>query len=80
MNIPLTITVAASRAYTGSDNKRYVELQGVAVGVGVFKTSVPESLVPDQVEGKTCKATFILGVDRNFKFTVRFGGIDGYAS
>lgn len=79
MNIPLTFTVAASRAFTSKDGKKYVSLEGSAIGIGIFKILVDERAVPDQLEGKTVKANFNLIVDRDFRLALRFAGIDGYA-
>ena len=47
--------------------------------MGLFKTCVDEKLIPDNLEGKTVNARFNLGVDRNFNFSFRFAGIEGYA-
>lgn len=83
MNIPLTVTVAASRPFEFSKDgysKRLVKIQGSAVGLGIFEFLVDEKKVPDNLEGTTCKAIFELYIDRNFKIGVRFKGFDGYAA
>lgn len=79
IQIPVTITVALSKQITSrKDGKKYVAIEGMLMGVGVFKMLVAEGKVPDDLEGKTCKAIFSLGVDKNLNPSLRFVGIDGY--
>lgn len=80
ISIPLTLQVAVSKKGTRkSDGRTYCILEGLAVGVGLFKTFVDEKLIPDNLEGKTVNARFELGVDHKFNFSLRFAGLEGYA-
>ena len=80
ISIPLTLQVAVSKKVTSKkDGRSYCILEGIAVGVGLFKTCVDEKLIPDNIEGKTVNARFELGVDRNFNFSIRFAGLESYA-
>lgn len=45
------------------EGKSYVKLQGFINGLGVFKYTVREELVPDSLEGKECILMFSIGVD-----------------
>lgn len=78
IQIPIEISVAVSkRIVSKKDNKAYCAIEGLAAGIGIFKMFVPESKVPDNLEGRSAKATFTIGVDRNFNLALRFVGIEG---
>lgn len=76
--IPINIQVAVSkRIVSKKDNRAYNAIEGMAAGIGVFKLFVPEEKVPDKIEGKTVRAQFTIGVDKNLNLSLRFVGIDG---
>lgn len=80
IQIPITFQVAVSkRIVSRKDGKAYNAIEGMAVGIGIFKLFVPEEKIPDQIEGKNVRAKFIVGVDKDFNLALRFAGIDGYA-
>lgn len=80
IQIPVTIQVAVSKQITSrKDGKKYVVIEGSMLGIGVFKMLVNESKVPDDLEGKTVKALFTIGINKDLSPILRFVGIDGYA-
>lgn len=80
IQIPITFQVAVSkRIVSKKDGKVYNSIEGMALGLGIFKLFVPEEKIPDNIEGRTVKAQFTIGVDRDFNLALRFVGIDGYA-
>lgn len=78
MEINLPVTIGASKAYEFNTNDgktiKMVELSCIANGLGIFKTSVKESLVPDFLEGKEVTALFEITVDRNFRLSLKLRG------
>lgn len=72
--IKMTVSTARKYDYEG---KKYVEISGILAGLGLFKMSVSESLVPDDLEGQEVTAVWNIGVDRKtFKPYFRFSGFE----
>lgn len=57
--------IKVSRKYE-FNNKKYVELQGFLENLGLFKFSVDEKLVPDDIEGHVVSIDFGIKL-ANFK-------------
>ena len=78
LQIPITFQVAVSkRIVSKKDGRAYNAIEGMALGIGIFKMFVPEEKIPDQIEGKNVRAMFTIGVDKNLNLALRFVGIDG---
>lgn len=58
------------------DGKRFVTVQGTIQGIGIFKQTIPESYVPDNLEGKSCTFVFDIGVDYKFKPCLKLKSIE----
>jgi hypothetical protein len=57
------------------DGKKFVKVQGFINGLGVFKQTVREELVPDSLENKECCLSFALGLDEKCKPYIRLKAI-----
>jgi len=79
MKIPITFTVAASKAIVGKDGKRYVLLEGIAAGIGIAKIFAKEELIPDDLEGKRINCEFEIGLDQKFNLSLRLKRVIGLA-
>ena len=72
--IKMTVSTARKYDYEG---KKYVEISGILAGHGLFKMSVNEKLVPDDLEGQELTAVWQIGIDRKtFKPYCRFAGFE----
>ena len=72
--IKMTVSTARKYDYEG---KKYVEISGILAGHGLFKMSVNEKLVPDDLEGQEVTAVWSIGIDRkSFKPYFRFAGVE----
>ena len=72
--IKMTVSTARKYDYEG---KKYVEISGILAGHGLFKMSVNELLVPDDLEGQELTAVWQIGIDRKtFKPYFRFAGFE----
>ena len=70
------MTVSTARKYD-YEGKKYVEISGILAGHGLFKMSVNELLVPDDLEGQELTAVWQIGIDRKtFKPYFRFAGFE----
>ena len=73
--LKIKMTVSTTRKYD-YEGKKYVEITGVLAGLGLFKMSVNEKLVPDDLEGHEVIAVWSIGIDRkSFKPYFRFSAI-----
>ena len=57
------------------EGKKFVTIQGTIENIGIFKQTVPESLVPDSLEGRSCTMSFDVGVDYKFKPSLKLKSI-----
>ena len=74
--LKVKMTVATTRKYD-YEGRKYVEISGILSGHGLFKMSVNEKLVPDDLEGQEVIAVWLIGVDRKtFKPYFRFVGFE----
>ena len=74
--LSVRMTIATSRSYE-FNGKKYVQISGMMSGRGLFKISVPESLVPDSLENKECTGVFDIGIDgKTFKPYLKLVGIE----
>lgn len=74
LKIKMTVSTARKYDYQG---KKYVEISGILAGHGLFKMSVNEKLVPDDLEGQEVTAVWNIGIDRKtFKPYFRFSGVE----
>ena len=72
----IKMTVATARKYD-YEGKKYVEISGILAGHGLFKMTVNEKFVPDDLEGQEVTAIWNIGVDRKtFKTYFRFVGVE----
>lgn len=79
IHVPVTLSVAVAKPITSKkDGKKYVALEGMIFGLGIFKILLPENKVPDQLEGKTCNATFAVTIGQDLRPSLRFVGFDGF--
>lgn len=65
--------VVSSKQFDFNGGK-FVTLEGFINGMGIFKQTVRENLVPDNLEGKNCEITFKIGL-ANFKPTLKVEAI-----
>lgn len=63
MKVRAEIKTSKQFDFNGS---KFVTLEGFINGLGIFKQTVKENLVPDSLEGKECEIEFTLGLN-NFK-------------
>ena len=66
--------IKTSKQFEFNGNK-FVTLEGFINGLGIFKQTVKESLVPDSLEGKECDIDFTIGLT-NFKPTLKVVSIN----
>ena len=72
--IKMTVSTARKYDYEG---KKFVEITGILAGLGLFKMSVNEKLIPDDLEGQEVTAVWNVGIDRKtFKPYFRFSGVE----
>ena len=72
--IKMTVSTARKYDYEG---KKFVEISGILSGLGLFKMSVNEKLIPDDLEGQEVTAVWSIGIDRKtFKPYFRFSGVE----
>lgn len=72
--ISLTANVFTTQQFE-FDGKKFVTIQGTLENIGIFKQTVPENLVPDSLEGRTCTMVFDVGVDYKFKPSLKLKSI-----
>ena len=72
--INLTANVFTTKQFE-IDGKKFVTIEGTLENIGIFKQTVPESLVPDSLEGMTCTMNFDVGVDYKFKPSLKLKSI-----
>ena len=66
IHVPVTLSVAVAKPITSKkDGKKYVAVEGMIFGLGIFKILLPENKVPDQLEGRTCRATFAVTIGQD---------------
>lgn len=75
MKIKIPLKVGSSKAFTSKDGKRYVKVQALAFGLGIFQFIVPEQRIPDDLEGREFSANFAVYIDRNFELKIGFDGV-----
>lgn len=57
------------------DGKNFVKIQGFINGLGIFKQTVREEIVPDAIEGKEVLLNYNIGLDNACKPYLRLNGI-----
>lgn len=67
MKIRLPFSVGFSKPFSGKDGRRWVKLEGILLGHGIFSTLMDEKYVPDNIEGTLVTAVFSLGISKDFK-------------
>lgn len=73
--ITLTANIFTTQQFE-IDGKKFVTIQGTLENIGIFKQTVPESLVPDTLEGRSCTMYFDVGVDYKFKPSLKLKSIE----
>lgn len=54
------------------EGKSYNQIQGFIAGKGVFKATIPEQFVPDNLDGKMCSVDCDIAIDKNLKPYFKF--------
>lgn len=72
--ISLTANIFTTQQFE-IDGKKFVTIQGTLENIGIFKQTVPENLVPDSLEGRSCTMNFDVGVDYKFKPSLKLKSI-----
>lgn len=72
--INLTANVFTTKQFE-IEGKKFVTIEGTLENIGIFKQTVPESLVPDSLEGRQCTMNFDVGVDYKFKPSLKLKSI-----
>ena len=67
MKIRLPFSVGFSKPFSGKDGRKWVKLEGILLGYGIFSTLMEEKYVPDSIEGTLVTAVFQLGISKDFK-------------
>lgn len=67
MKVLATIVSSKQFDYNGS---KFVTVEGFIGGLGIFRQTIRESLIPDNLEGKNCEIEFNIGLT-NFKPTLK---------